>query len=135
MDKTYSEMLKFDSFEERAEYLKLDGELFGETFGSKRYANQRFYQSREWVTIRNKIIVRDNGCDLGIQSRPISGRIYVHHIKPITYDDVLNRSKLLTDPENLVCVTKSTHDYIHYGIQFKPSEALTERSMGDTKLW
>ena len=114
--KSYSELSEIDGFMARFEYLRLDDKRVGdETFGCNRYLNQAFYKSSEWLRVRDLVIVRDNGCDLGIKDRPINGIIIVHHINPITKEDLLNGSAKLFDPENLICCSKLTHDQIHYG--------------------
>lgn len=114
--KTYSELVTLPSFIDRFEYLCLNGIVGEVTFGSDRYHNQLFYRKDiEWLSIRNKVILRDDGCDLGIPDRPISGRIIIHHIEPITIDDILNRTSRLLDMDNLICTSKNTHDAIHYG--------------------
>lgn len=113
--RTYSELILLPTFEERFEYLKLDGFVGQETFGFDRYLNQIFYRSPEWKRLRNEIIIRDNACDLGMEDREIFGRIFIHHMNPITKDDVLSRSDILLNPEYLICVSKLTHDAIHYG--------------------
>ena len=134
--RTYSELIKLPTFMERYEYLRLGGKVGEETFGFDRYLNQIFYKSPEWLAIRNKIIVRDNGCDLGVPGREIRGnRILIHHMNPITVDDILNRSDFLLNPEYLICTIKNTHDAIHYG----DSELLYQdpivRSKNDTCPW
>ena len=114
--KSYSELSEIDGFMARFEYLRLGDKRVGdETFGCNRYLNQAFYKSSEWLRVRDLVIVRDNGCDLGIKDRPINGIIIVHHINPITKEDLLNGSAKLFDPENLICCSKLTHDQIHYG--------------------
>lgn len=113
--KTYSELITIPTFLERFEYLKIGGRIGEETFGYDRYLNQIFYTSNEWRTFRRDMIIRDNGCDLVMSDREISGQIILHHINPITVEDVLNRAPCLFDPENVVCVTPNTHRAIHYG--------------------
>lgn len=114
MIRTYSELISLRTFEERFRYLKLDGCVGKETFGSDRYLNQVFYKSPEWRRIRDIVIYRDNGCDLGIPGREIQGRILIHHINPITMEDILKRSDFLLNPEYLISTMKQTHDGIHY---------------------
>lgn len=111
----YEELAELDSFEERFEYLRLDGKGGEATFGSARYMNQAFYMSEEWHSVRNDVIIRDNGCDLGIPGREIHGVIYVHHIVPLTRELFSIGSPLLIDPDNLICVSYNTHKAIHYG--------------------
>lgn len=113
-EKTYTDLCKLKTFEDRFEYLKLNGDVGIETFGYKRYLNQVFYKSNEWKSIRNQIIARDDGCDLGIPGRYIFGKVLIHHLNPITYSDIVERSYKLFDPDNLICVSKQTHDAIHY---------------------
>lgn len=113
--RTYSELMTLPTFEERFEYLKLDGIVGQETFGFDRYLNQIFYKSSEWKSVRRYVIIRDNGCDLGIEDREIHGRILIHHMNPITKDDILQRSEFLLNPEYLISTIKNTHDAIHYG--------------------
>ena len=113
--RTYSELILLPTFEERYEYLRLDGRVGEETFGFDRWLNQTFYKSEEWLSMRDKIIVRDNGCDLGIPGRDIYSRILIHHMNPITKEDILRRSDILLNPEYLICVTLNTHRAIHYG--------------------
>ncbi len=104
--RTYSELVTLPTFEERFRYLKLDGEVGKETFGFDRYLNQLFYKSPEWKSVRNQIIIRDGGCDLGIQGREIYGRILIHHMNSLTVDNILKRSDLLLNPEYLICTIK-----------------------------
>lgn len=134
--KTYSELITLPTFEERYEYLRLDGTVCEETFGFDRYLNQEFYQrSREWKRIRDYVIIRDQGCDLGIEGREIQGKILVHHMNPITKDDLLKRSKFLLDPEYLICTLKSTHDAIHYGDENLLMKGPVQRTLYDTCPW
>lgn len=133
--KTYSDLIKLKNFPERFEYLKLDGKVAEITFGSSRYLNQIFYQTPEWRSARRKTIARDLGNDLGCDGWPIHGRIYVHHITPITAEDILSRSDLLFDPENLISCSDMTHRAITYGdVNLLPKE-FTERKPGDTCPW
>lgn len=133
--KSYSELITIPTFEERFEYLKLDGQVGIETFGFDRYLNQEFYKSYEWLSIRDYVITRDNGCDLGVEGYEIHGRILIHHIKPITKDDIIHRSKSLLDPENLITTIKRTHDAIHYGDSNLLMKAPIERRKNDTCPW
>lgn len=134
--RTYSELKQLETFEERYEYLKLGGKVGEDTFGFDRYLNQIFYKSKEWESIRNEVILRDNGCDLGIPDREIRGdRILVHHMNPITKEDILNRSDILLNPEYLITTVKSTHDAIHYGNSELPSQKPVVRSKNDTCPW
>lgn len=113
--RSYSELIQIPTFIERYRYLKLRGKVGEDTFGFDRYLNQMFYKSKEWRSIRDYVIVRDNGCDLGLDGYEIRGRILIHHMNPISQDDILNRSKFLLDPEYLITTVKNTHDAIHYG--------------------
>lgn len=115
MIKTYTELMQLPTFEERFEYLKLDGVVGKETFGFDRYLNQAFYRSKEWKRIRDHVIVRDMGCDLGVEGREIYGRILIHHMNPISKDDIVKQSDFLLNPEYLITTVKQTHDAIHYG--------------------
>ena len=113
--KTYSELITFLTFEDRYNYLRLDGAVGEDTFGFDRYINQTFYKSKEWKDIRDYVIARDNGCDLGMEGYIIHDRILIHHMNPITKSDILDRSEFLLNPEYLITTVKSTHDAIHYG--------------------
>lgn len=133
--RTYSELISLPTFEERFEYLKLGGKVGEETFGFDRYLNQIFYKSKEWEELRNKIILRDCGCDLGISDYEIQGKILIHHMNPITKDDILNRTDYLLNPEYLICTSKSTHDAIHYGNSDLLYAGPVERFKNDTCPW
>ena len=133
--RTYSELILLPTFEERYEYLRLDGRVGEETFGFDRWLNQTFYKSEEWLSMRDKIIVRDNGCDLGISGRDIYSRILIHHMNPITKEDILRRSDILLNPEYLICVTPNTHRAIHYGNENLLMKDLIERRPNDTCPW
>lgn len=135
MIKTYSELIRIPTFEERYRYLRIGGKVGAETFGFDRYLNQMFYQTDEWRSIRNFVIVRDSGCDLGILDREIQGLILVHHMNPISKEDILRRSKYLLDPEYLICTMKSTHDAIHYGDESLLILPPIERAPNDTCPW
>ena len=113
--KTYSELSQLDTYEDRFNYLSLSGVVGKESFGFDRYLNQQLYKSKEWKMVRDIVILRDNGCDLGLEDYDIFGTIYVHHMNPISSDDILNVSDYLLNPEYLVCVTLDTHNAIHYG--------------------
>ena len=134
--KSYKELNDLNSFEDRYDYLRSNQKVGEDTFGYDRYMNQNFYRSREWKQIRDYVITRDNGCDLGIQDRPIKGKILIHHINPIGKEDIKMSTDLLLDPNNLICVSNETHQAIHYGDRnlTAPSKP-TERKPGDTKLW
>lgn len=133
--KTYSELITLPGFEERYRYLKLNGVVGEETFGFDRYLNQIFYTSSEWRAIRDHVIVRDNGCDLGVDGREIHGKILIHHMNPINTLDILKRSDFLLNPEYLICTYKNTHDAIHYGDESLLIKDLVERRKNDTCPW
>lgn len=133
--RTYSELITLPTFEERYSYLRLGGKVGEETFGFDRYLNQIFYKTPEWLEVRDFVIVRDNGCDLGIPGREIQGRILVHHMNPITKEDILLRSKYLLDPEYLISTIKNTHDAIHYGDKSLLIQMPVERRPNDTCPW
>lgn len=135
MIRTYSELSNLQTFKERFDYLKLNGKVGEDTFGHSRFLNQDFYSSPEWRRTRRNIIVRDNGYDMGLEGYSIQGRIYVHHINPITVDDILERRLCLFDPENLICVSSMTHEAITYGIEdMLPTDPVIRRS-NDTCPW
>ena len=113
--RTYSELITIPTFEERFEYLQLKGSVGKDTFGYDRYLNQVLYRSPEWKRLRNQIIIRDGGCDLACDGYDIYGKVLIHHLNPITVEDVLARSRKVFDPDNLVCVSHNTHNAIHYG--------------------
>ncbi len=135
MIRTYSELIKFKSFEERFEYLSLKGQVGFETFGYDRYLNQRFYRSVEWKQVRDLVIVRDSGCDLGIPDREIHTRIIIHHINPLMLTDITNSSEFLLNPEYLICVSHETHQAIHYGDKNLLVTEPKERTRNDTCPW
>ncbi len=132
----YSELKCLNTYEERFNYLLLKGNVGKETFGFDRYLNQEFYKSAEWKRVRDFVIVRDNGCDLGVQGHEITGRIYIHHINPLTPDDIKISSEKLFDSENLICVSYETHNAIHYGNgSFLEKYKFAERTKNDTCPW
>lgn len=133
--RTYSELSKLKTFEERYKYLRLDGEVGAETFGFDRFMNQVFYKSREWKSVRDTVIIRDNGCDLGMEGYEIHGRILIHHMNVISKQDIENRSKYLLDPEYLICTTHGTHNAIHYGYDGLLIKTPIERSKNDMCPW
>lgn len=133
--RTYSELSKLTTFEERYRYLRLGGRVGEETFGFDRWINQMFYKDPEWLKIRDEVIIRDNGCDLGIEGREIYSRIIVHHMNPITKADILDRSEFLLNPEYLICTVKNTHDAIHYGDENLLITLPMERNVNDTCPW
>ena len=133
--RTYSELITIPTFEERFEYLKLNGSVGLETFGHDRYLNQILYNSPEWRRFRPEIIVRDNGCDLACEGYEIFGKILIHHINPITAKDILNRNPKVFDPENVITTVHNTHNAIHYGDENLLIMAPIERSRNDTCPW
>lgn len=133
--KTYLELSKLNTFNERYEYLKLKSTVGEPTFGSKRYLNQILYHSSEWINLRDKIIFRDDGCDLGIPSRHIADKVLIHHLNPITIDDVLNRDPKVFDVNNLITVSYTTHLAIHYGDKELLIKDPIERRKNDTCPW
>lgn len=135
MIRRYSELVRLDSFEERFEYLRLQGDVGRSTFGFDRYINQRFYQSREWKDLRNFVILRDNGCDLGVNGYEIGANALIHHVNPIEAADIIHGESWILDPEFLVTTTHNTHNAIHYGDKSLIPKVAVERKPGDTKLW
>lgn len=133
--RTYSELITFPTFEERFKYLQLKGIVGEKTFGFDRYLNQLFYKDPEWLSVRDKVILRDNGCDLGMEDRAVGSRILVHHMNPITKEDILSRSDYLLNPEYLICTMKNTHDAIHYGDESLLFKNPIERRRNDTCPW
>lgn len=133
--RTYSELCQLSTFEDRFDYLRLNGSVGKDTFGFDRYLNQQFYRSREWKRIRDLVILRDNGCDLGVEGYEIRGRILIHHINPISVEDIHTMSDLLMNPEYLICVSHRTHNAIHYGDESLIITAPIERTQNDTCPW
>lgn len=133
--RTYSELITLPTFEERYKYARLGGRVGESTFGYERYLNQLFYESKEWRDFRRSIIIRDRGCDLGILDREISGLIMIHHLNPISVDDILQRRECLLDPENAICASPNTHRAIHYGDESLLIKAPIVRSKNDTCPW
>ena len=133
--RTYSELIALPTFEERYRYLRLDGRVGQETFGFDRWLNQKFYKDPEWLRVRDLVIIRDNGRDLGIEGREIHGRILIHHMNPITTEDIVKRSRYLLDPEYLICTVKRTHDAIHYGDENLLTLDPIVRTKNDTCPW
>ena len=133
--RTYSELSKLKTFKERFEYLKLDGLIGEETFGWDRYLNQVFYKSPEWRSTRDKIIVRDNGRDLGVEGYDIFGKIIIHHMNPMSLGDIANRNPDIFNPEYLICVSHETHNAIHYGDVNQLNLGPIERTANDTCPW
>jgi len=135
MFRKYSELRRLFTFEERYEYLRLGGIVGESTFGFDRYINQDFYRSREWRTVRDQVIVRDNGCDLGVDGYDIHGNLLVHHMNPMTADDVVHSEEWILNPEYLITTTQDTHNAIHYGDKTLLKTPFVPRIPGDTKLW
>lgn len=133
--KTYSDLVRLNTFEERFNYLKLNGVVGDTTFGFDRYLNQFFYKSNKWRRIRNEVIIRDGACDLGIEGRDIYGRIIIHHMNPISLKDINEESDYLLNPEYLICVTHDTHNAIHYGDENLLTKDPIIRKPNDTCLW
>ena len=134
--KTYSELITLPTFEERYRYLRLSGSVGKETFGFDRYLNQLFYKrSQLWKHIRDEVIIRDNGCDLGVEDRDIYGRVIVHHMNPISMDDLLHESDYLLNPQFLICTSHATHNAIHYGDEKLLMIGPIERTKNDTCPW
>lgn len=135
MTRRYSELILLPTFEERYRYLRLNGIVGEDTFGFDRIFNQMFYRSKEWKDIRNYVIVRDNGCDLGIADRALAGQVLIHHMNPISLDDINNRADILLNPEFLITTCKATHNAIHYGNENLLVKDYVERTKNDTCPW
>lgn len=133
--KCYSELVALPTFEERFRYLQLRGAVGRDTFGFDRYLNQIFYRSQRWKKVRDFVIIRDNGCDLGIEGREIYGRILIHHMNPITLRDIEEESEYLLNPEYLISTVHNTHNAIHYGDESLLTLQPIERSVNDTCPW
>jgi len=133
--RTYSDLTRLGSFEERFEYLKLGGSVGRETFGYDRYINQRFYRSWEWKNVRDQVIIRDHGCDLGVLGHEINGALLIHHVNPMISDDIVHGEEWILNPEYLVTTTHNTHNAIHYGDFSLIPKPFVPRTPGDTKLW
>lgn len=131
----YSELITLPTYKERFNYLQLNGQVGQDTFGFDRYLNQNFYRSREWKRLRDQIILRDNGCDLGIPGYEIYGRVLIHHMNPITIRDIETMSDYLLNPEYLICTTHNTHNAIHYGDESLLCLGPIERKPNDTCPW
>ena len=133
--KCYSELVLFPTFEERYRYLRLSGNVGEETFGFDRYMNQAFYRSSEWKRVRDIVITRDNGCDLGVAGHEIFGRILIHHMNPIRPEDIRWRSDFLLNPEYLITTVHETHQAIHYGDEGHLVISPIQRARNDTCPW
>lgn len=135
MLKTYREMRQFKTFEERFKYLQLKGAVGEDTFGFDRWINQKFYRSVEWRRVRDQVIIRDNGCDLGCEDHPIIGRIIIHHINPLCVEDFDQNPDYLLNPDYLVCTSHNTHNAIHYGDENLLPKEWQPRQPNDTCPW
>lgn len=136
MIRTYSELIQLPTFEERFRYLALNGQVGKDTFGYDRYLNQMLYKNNKWRSLRNVIIMRDNGCDLAMEGYDIPGRVYVHHMNPLTKEDIENNTEFLWNPEYLICVSFDTHNAIHYGDNsYLTRNQVIERRLNDTIPW
>lgn len=133
--RTYVELCRRRTFADRFKYLKLQGQVGDSTFGFDRYMNQRFYTSVEWRSLRNRVIARDNGCDLGVDGYEIHRGLYIHHMNPMVIQDFTNFNSDILDPEFLITCTHQTHNAIHYGVDGYIPRQVVERKPGDTKLW
>lgn len=133
--RSYSELSRFDTFEERFEYLKLGGGVGRSTFGFDRYINQRFYTSRDWQDVRNYVLLRDDGCDLGVPGYEIYSSPLIHHMNPVTADHIIHKESWILDPEFLITTVHKTHNDIHFGVDKHIPKVVTKRSPRDTKLW
>ena len=135
MIRTYQEMRRLHSFDERFEYLRIGGWVGWATFGFDRDVNQRFYKSKEWYDVRQRVILRDNGCDLGVAGYEIHAALLVHHINPMTVDDIVHGDEWILDPNFLVTTTQKTHNAIHFGKPSPYPKVVMNRLPGDTRLW
>lgn len=135
MIRTYSELIRLNTIQERFDYLKLNGQVGDKTFGFDRWINQKFYTSTQWRHIRSQIIARDIGCDLGIEGFEIHSGLYIHHLNPMTKEDIVEGDSSILDPEFLITTTMVTHNAIHYGDAKQVPRLLVQRKPGDTKLW
>lgn len=133
--RTYSELKKLKTFKERFDYLKLDGKVGKDTFGHDRYLNQILYKLPEWKDVRDKVIIRDNGCDLGLAGYDIYGRVIVHHMNPITIDDILNKNPEAFNPDYLITTSHDTHNAIHYCEECRSAKDPVVRTRNDTCPW
>lgn len=134
--RTYSELITLPTYIERFNYLKLDGRVGVDTFGFDRYLNQQFYhQDPKWKQTRDLVIIRDNGCDLGVEGYEIHGKIIVHHMNPITMDDIIHKRNWIYDPEFLICTVHNTHNAIHYGDERLLTTGPIVRTKNDTCPW
>lgn len=135
MTRSYHELRRLETFEDRFQYLRLQGDVGAETFGFDRWINQEFYCSHEWKRVRNEVIVRDNGCDLGIPGLEIFKSPVIHHLNPMTVEQISHGEEAILNPDNLITTTLDTHNAIHYGRVELISRRPIERTPGDTRLW
>jgi hypothetical protein len=135
MTKSYSELVLYESFEDRLKYLMLHGRVGATTFGFDRHINQAFYTSYEWKRARDHVISRDNGCDLGVPGYEIHGSLLIHHINPMEVDDIVHGNECIFNPDNLITTTNKTHNAIHFSDMSLINRPYVERKSGDTKLW
>lgn len=135
MIRRYSALRRLETFEDRYRYLRLQGSVGRDSFGFDRHVNQAFYRSREWRDLRDHVIVRDDGCDLGVDGYEIHGELLVHHMNPMSVDDILHSRSWILDPEYLITTCHRTHNAIHYGDESQLPRQLVERRRGDTTLW
>lgn len=135
MSRTYSKLRSLRTFKERYEYLRLQGKVGAITFGYDRYVNQMFYKSKEWLACRDDVILRDSGCDLGMPDRDIFDKIIIHHMNPVTMEELENMADHILDPEFLICTTAVTHNAIHYGDEKLLLYLPAVRKPGDTSPW
>lgn len=133
--KTYNELSRYSTFDDRFNYLKLHGGVGVPTFAGNRYLNQNFYKSHEWLSVRDFVIVRDNGCDLGVSGYEIHSGILVHHINPVIPEDIIDWNSWIVDPDNLITTTHDTHNAIHFGNDSLLPKVVSDRKPGDTRLW
>lgn len=134
--RTYRELIQMPTLKERFRYLKLSGAVGKATFGYDRYLNQNFYRSQDWKRLRNEIIVRDDGCELGLEDHPIAGRIFIHHMNPIDDEDIINSTEYLMNPDYLICVSHDMHNAIHYGNEdILRAKDFMPRTPNDTCPW
>lgn len=134
-ERNYTELSKLKTFNERLRYLQLDGHVGFDTFGSERYLNQQFYRSREWKRVRDYVILRDNGCDLGLDGFTIFGKVFIHHMNPVSKIALVEHPEILLDPEYLICVSHKTHNAIHYQLKLTEAQEYKERTPNDTCPW
>ena len=135
MNRSYFELRQYSTFDDRFDYLRLKGDVGRSTFGFDRYINQKFYTSYEWKEARRRVIIRDQGCDLGIPGYEINGALFIHHMNPMSVDDIIHGESWIFDPEYLISTTQKTHNAIHFGDESLLPKVVVARSPNDTKLW